>query len=165
VTEPSKDEDRSPGPHPAHPGDDLEVRARLDARERHLEDLHEELARARLEADEQRAARDAAQERARALELRASILDKRVRYYQREERSRGAVSGRGERLLKRMERALGRRDAEKARLKQRLSAKDEEIARLRARERSLSARRDDALERMTRRVRELERELDRDDGD
>lgn len=140
-------------------GEDL--RARLQARQRHLEELHEELARTRVEADEQRAARAAAEERARALERRASMLDKRVRYYQREERSRGGSAKREERRVRRLERALERRGAEKARLEERLSARDGEIARLRARERSLSSRRDDALERAVRRVRELERELER----
>ncbi len=38
----------------------------------------------------------------------------------------------------------------------------QEISSLRSRERSLSARRDDALERAVRRVRKLERELDKD---
>ncbi|WP_047866549.1 hypothetical protein [Rubrobacter aplysinae] len=146
-------------------GDGPELGARLEARERHLEELHEELALLRLEADEQRAARGAAEERARALERRASILDKRVRYYQREERSREVSTGRGERRVRRQERVLERREAEKARLKERLSAKDEEIARLRAEQRKLSARRDDALERAVRRVRELERELDLRSGD
>lgn len=113
-------------------GEDL--RARLQARQRHLEELHEELARTRVEADEQRAARAAAEEQARALERRASMLDKRVRYYQREERSRGGSAKREERRVRRLERAL---------------------------ERSLSSRRDDALERAVRRVRELERELER----
>lgn len=149
MTEPEKDEER-----------ELELRARLDARDRHLEELQEELARARLDADDQRAARGAAEERARALELRASILDKRVRYYQHQERARAASSGRGERRVRRLERALERREAEKARLKERLSAKDRELSRLRARERALSARRDDLLERAMRRVRELERALE-----
>ncbi len=138
----------------------IELKARLRVRERHLEELHDELAKARLEADEQRAARVAAEERVRALERRASVLDKRVRYYQREERARSGVSRREQRRARRLGRALDRREAEKLRLKERLSAKGEEISNLRSRERSLSARRDDALERAVRRVRELERELD-----
>ena len=137
----------------------IELRSRLRARELHLEELHAELARLRLEADEQRSARLAAEERARALEQRASVLDKRVRYYQREERSRGGASGRQERRVSRLERSLERRETEKERLQRRLSEKEEELSALRARERSLSARRDDALERAVRRVRELEREL------
>lgn len=138
----------------------IELKARLRERERHLEELHDELAKARLEADEQRAARVAAEERVRALERRASVLDKRVRYYQREERARSGVSRREQRRARRLGRALDRREAEKLRLKERLSARGEEISNLRSRERSLSARRDDALERAVRRVRELERELD-----
>ena len=86
----------------------IELRSRLRARELHLEELHLELARLRLEADEQRASRLAAEERERALERRASVLDKRVRYYQREERSRGGASGREERRVARLERSLGR---------------------------------------------------------
>lgn len=140
----------------------VELKARLRARERHLEELHDELAKARLEADEQRAARVAAEERVRALERRASVLDKRVRYYQREERARSGVSRREQRRARRLGRALDRREAEKLRLKERLSVRGEELSNLRSRERSLSARRDDALERAVRRVRELERELDKD---
>jgi hypothetical protein len=140
----------------------IELKARLRFRERHLEELHDELAKARLEADEQRAARAAAEERVRALERRASVLDKRVRYYQREERARSGVSRRERRSARRLGRALDRREAEKLRLKERLSAMGEEISTLRSRERSLSTRRDDALERAVRRVRELERELDKD---
>lgn len=146
-------------------GEGAELRARLQARDRHLEELHEELAHARLEADEQRAARSAAEERVRALERRASILDKRVRYYQRGEQERGGYASREERRVRRLERALERREAEKARLRERISKKDHELARLRARERSLSSRRDDALERAVRRVRELERELGRESED
>lgn len=148
------------------PGQDtaesIELKARLRARERHLEELHDELAKARLEADEQRAARAAAEERVRSLERRASLLDKRVRYYQREERARSGISRREQRRARRLGRALDRREAEKLRLKERLSARGEEISDLRTRERSLSARRDDVLERAVRRVRELERELDKD---
>jgi chromosome segregation ATPase len=142
--------------------ENVELKARLRARERHLEELHDELAKARLEADEQRAARVAAEERVRALERRASVLDKRVRYYQREERARSGVSRREQRRARRLGRALDRREAEKLRLKERLSVRGEELSNLRSRERSLSARRDDALERAVRRVRELERELDKD---
>lgn len=152
------DEERELEPAPREEA--VELRARLEAGRRHLEELHDELARARLEADEQRAARAAAEERARALERRASVLDKRVRYYQREDRSRdGGGAKQEERRVRRLERALQRREAEKGRLEERISAKDQEIARLRARERSLSSRRDDSLERAVRRVRELEREL------
>lgn len=136
----------------------VELSARLRARESHLRQLHEELARSRLEADEQRASRLAAEERERALERRASVLDKRVRYYQREDRSRGGESGREKRRVQRLERSLERRQTEKERLQQKLSEKEEELSALRARERSLSARRDDALERAMRRVRQLERE-------
>lgn len=146
-------------------GGGLELRARLRARERHLEELHEELARLRLEADEQRAARVAAEERLQAVERRASVLEKRVRYYQREERARGRSEGRGERRVGRLERSLDRREAEKDRLRRRLSGKNEELAALKSRNRALGTRRDDALERAARRVRELERELgDGEDG-
>lgn len=136
----------------------IELRAKLRARERRLEELHDELAKSRLEADEQRAARLAAEERIRALERRASVLDKRVRYYQREESRRDGGTKREQRRARRLGRALDRREAGKLRLKERLSVRGEEITSLRARERSLSARRDDALERAVRRLRELERE-------
>lgn len=124
----------------------VEMRARLDAREDHVRALHDELARARLAADEAVAARKAQETRAGELEAERDALAERLRGLEGEGRQRWRRREKHERRSERMEREIARLEGELERgkaaleesrreardLRKRLEERDPEISRLRA---------------------------------
>lgn len=125
--------------------DVAEMRAKFEAREDHVRELYEELARARLAADEAAAARDARETRAGELEAEREALAERLRGLEGEGRQRWRRREKHERRSDRMEREIsrlegeverGNRALEEARreardLRRRLEERDPEISQLR----------------------------------
>lgn len=126
--------------------DALELRTRLEAREDHVRELHDELARARLAADEAAAAREAQETRAGELEAERDALVERLRGLEGEGRQRWRRREKHERRSDRMEREISRLEGEVERgkaaleearrdareLRKTLEERDPEVSQLRA---------------------------------
>lgn len=140
------------------PGEEL--RRRLEAREHHLRELYDELAQARLAADEATARREAVEARARQLEDERDRLSERVREHEEEDRRRGRRREGQERHVARLGREIERRDAEIRRLEDLLAARRDEQEARSDQAGALAARRENDLKESLARIAELEQELD-----
>ncbi len=134
-----------------------ELLLRFRARERYVAELHDELAAARLAADEARAAYGT---RVRDLEGQRDRLRGRVRELEEEERRRGRRREGQDRQVTRLRRELERRDAEIGRLKDGMQSERGEMEAQGRESAEAVARKDAALEEALRRVEGLERDLE-----
>jgi ribonucrease Y len=131
-------------------GEDLdEFRKRLEAKDQLIQELYEELAAARLAADEARAREEAGRLRVRDLEEERVEIKERLRTFEEEERKRRRRRERQDRRVARLEREIERREAEISRLEDLLEER-----------KSLLSRKDAALEDALRRVEGLQRDLE-----
>lgn len=137
-----------------------ELLLRFEARERYVAELHDELAAARLAADEARARMAAAGTRARDLEGERDRLRGRVRELEEEERRRGRRREGQDRQVARLQRELERRDAEIGRLRDGIRSERGEMEVQGQESAEAAARKDAALEQALRRVEGLERDLE-----
>lgn len=146
--------------HPAdgEVADVSELRRRLDARERHLRELYDEIAGLRLAVDEARARLEANE--ARGLEEQRDRLREQVREFEEEEQRRGRRREGQDRHVARLGREIERRDAEIRRLEDLLEARRGEMEMRTGEVGALVARKETALQEALRRVAGLERDLE-----
>ena len=137
-----------------------ELLLRFRARERYVAELHDELAAARLAADEARARMEASGTRVQDLEGERDRLRGRVRELEEEERRRGRRREGQDRQVARLRRELERRDAEIGRLKDGMQSERGEMEAQGRESAEAVARKDAALEEALRRVEGLERDLE-----
>ena len=137
-----------------------ELLLRFRARERYVAELHDELAAARLAADEARARMEASGTRVQDLEGERDRLRVRVRELEEEERRRGRRREGQDRQVARLRRELERRDAEIGRLKDGMQSERGEMEAQGRESAEAVARKDAALEEALRRVEGLERDLE-----
>ena len=126
-----------------------EFRKRLEAKDRLIQELYEEIAAARIAADEARAQTQAGQLRVRDLEEERAEIKERLRAFEEEERKRRRRRKRQDRRVARLEREIERREAEIGRLEDLLEER-----------KNLLSRKDAALEDALRRVEGLQRDLE-----
>jgi len=136
------------------------LRARLDAKDRHVRELYDEVASLRTEADEAAARARAWEERARGLEEEREGLRERVRGLEEEERRRRRRREGGDRRVGRLEREIERREEEIERLKRLLERREGEMDLYGLEAEEIVSRKDVALADALRRVEGLERDLD-----
>lgn len=136
------------------------LRRRLDARERHLSELYDEIAELRLAADEARARMEAVGVRARELEGERDRLAERVRELEEEERRRGRRREGQDRHVARLGREIERRDAEIDRLEDLLDDRRGEMETRTGEAGEQLSRKEAALQEALRRVAGLERDLE-----
>ena len=137
-----------------------ELLLRFRAREPYVAELHDELAAARLAADEARARIEASGTRVQDLEGERDRLRGRVRELEEEERRRGRRREGQDRQVARLRRELERRDAEIGRLKDGMQSERGEMEAQGRENAEAVARKDAALEEALRRVEGLERDLE-----
>ena len=137
-----------------------ELLLRFWARERYVAELHDELAAARLAADEARARMAAFGTRVQDLEGERDRLQGRVRELEEEERRRGRRREGQDRQVARLRRELERRDAEIGRLKDGIRSERGEMQARTRQSAEAVARKVAALEEALRRVEGLERDLE-----
>ncbi len=125
-----------------------------------MAELHDELAAARLAADEARARMAASGTRVRDLKGERDRLRGRVRELEEEERRRGRRREGQDRQVARLRRELERRDAEIGRLKDGMQSERGEMEAQGRESAEAVARKDAALEEALRRVEGLERDLE-----
>ena len=146
-----------PSDEEAHLGDGEvpdDLHRRFEARGRYVKQLHDELAAARLAADEARARAAAGQTRVRDLEGERDRLRERGRELEDEERRRRRRREGQDRLVARLHRELDRRDAEIGHLKAALEARRGEMEARGLEADETIARKSEALEEALRRVEE-----------
>ncbi len=136
-----------------------ELRARLDAREDHVRELYDELAQARLVADEASAAREAREARVEELEDERDNLAERVREMEGEGRWRLRRRGQHERRLERLEREVGRLEGEVERRDQMLRRSDEGLREARSEAKNNLRRGEETREELRRRLEERDEEV------
>lgn len=141
-------------------GGPAELEARLGIKENRLRELYEELAAARLAADESRAVREAGEERVRQLEEDRDRLGERVRELEGEKRERQRGREGLERRIAHLEREVERRDEEISHRDELLEGKEQEREVLSRETSGQLSRKDEAHEEALRRVEGLERDLE-----
>ncbi len=140
----------------AQGADSGELRRRLDAKDRHIKELYDELAAVRLAADEASAKAEAGELRMRDLEEERERLREQLRELEDEERRRRRWREGQDRRVARLEREIERREERIRGLEDLLEERD-----VHDREaQSVAARKDAALEDALRRVEGLERDLE-----
>lgn len=140
--------------------DAVELRRRLEAKDRHVRELYDELAAIRLAVDEASAKAEARELRVRDLEEERRRLKERLRGFEEEERKRRRWREGQDRRVARLEREIERREEDIRRLEDLLEeGENERFARERETQ-DLAARKDAALEDALRRVEGLERDLE-----
>lgn len=137
-----------------------EFRRRLGAKDRHIKELYDELAAARLAADEARARLEAGGERVRGLEEERERLRETVRGFEEEERVRRRRREGQDRRAARLEREIERREDDVRRLEMELARREEEMSAHGREAQSVVSRKDVALEDALRRTQGLERDLE-----
>jgi ribonuclease Y len=137
-----------------------EFRRRLEAKDRHVRGLYEELAAAKLAADEARARLGAGEVRARDLEEERERLRERVREFEEEERVRRRRREGQDRRAARLEREIERREDDIRRLEDVLARREAEMSAYGQETQGVVSRKDVALEDALRRVEGLERDLE-----
>lgn len=140
------------------PGEEL--RRRLGEKDRHLRELYDELAAARLAADEALAKVEVGELRVRDLEEERARLQERVRGFEEEERRRQRRREGQDRRVGRLEREIERREAEIQRLQDLLEEKGQEMEAREGEAEALNARKEAALQDALRRVEGLQRDLE-----
>ena len=104
-----------------------ELRRRIKVKDRHIRELHDELAAARLAADEAQARAEAGQSRVGDLEEERAEIKEKLRAFEEEERKRRRRRERQDRRVARLEREIERREAEIGRLEDLLEERENEI--------------------------------------
>jgi ribonucrease Y len=137
-----------------------DLRRRLEAKDRHMKELYEELAAVELAADEARARVEAGELRVRDLEGERERLRERLRAFEEEERRRRRGREGQDRRVARLEREIERREESIRRLEDLLEQKENEQISHHQEAQSAAARKDVALEDALRRVEGLERDLE-----
>jgi predicted RNase H-like nuclease (RuvC/YqgF family) len=137
-----------------------ELRRRLEAKDRYIQELHDELAIARVAADEARARAEAGDLRVRNLEEERSRLRDRVRGFEEQERERRRRREGQDRRVARLERELERRESDIRHLEDLLEENEEMLADQSREARDAASRKDAAFEEALRRIEGLERDLE-----
>ena len=137
-----------------------ELRRRLEARKRHLEELYDEISTLKLAADEARVRAEASGTRVRELEEERGRLREKLSEFEEEERRRRRRREGQDRRVARLGRELERRDAEIQRLEMLLEERSGEIEAYGREAKDLVSRKDVALDEALRRIEGLERDLD-----
>ncbi len=137
-----------------------EFRRRLGAKDRHIKELYDELAAARLAADEARARLEAGEIRVRGLEEEREQLRETVRGFEEEERVRRRRREGQDRRAARLEREIERREDDVRRLEMELARREEEMSAHGREAQSVASRKEVALEDALRRIEGLERDLE-----
>ena len=141
-----------------------ELRRRLEARKRHLDELYDEISTLRLDADEARVRAEASGARVRELEEERARLRERIGEFEEEERRRRRRREGQDRRVARLGRELERRDAEIERLQTLVEERAGEIEAHGREAKDLASRKDVALEEALRRIEGLERDLEEREG-
>lgn len=137
-----------------------EFRRRFEAKDRYIQELHDELAIARVAADEARARAEAGELRARDLEEERARLRERVRGFEEEERERRRRREGQDRRVARLERELERRESDIRHLEDLLEENEEVLAEQSREARDTASRKEAAFEEALRRIEGLERDLE-----
>jgi ribonuclease Y len=153
---PSEDSER----HNAEVADPDEFRRRLEAKDQHIKELYDELAAARLAADEAQARLEADDLRVRDLEEQREQLRERLSKLEDEQRTRRRRREGQDRRVARLEREIERREADIGRLEDLLARRTEELATRSREAQSVVSRKDLALKDALRRVEGLEHDLE-----
>lgn len=135
-----------------------EFRRRFEAKDRYIQELHDELAIARVAADEARARAEAGMLRARDLEEERARLRERVRGFEEEERERRRRREGQDRRVARLERELERRESDIRHLEDLLEENEEVLAEQSREARDTASRKEAAFEEALRRIEGLERD-------
>jgi chromosome segregation ATPase len=133
---------------------------RLEAKDRHIRELYDELAAVRLAVDEARAKVEARELRVRDLEEERERLKERLRELEEEERKRRRWREGQDRRVARLEREIERREENIRNLEDLLQEKENESFAHDREAQDLAARKDAALGDALRRVEGLERDLE-----
>jgi hypothetical protein len=144
----------------AEAADPDEFRRRFEAKDRYIQELHDELAIARVAADEARAQAEAGELRARDLEEERARLRERVRKFEEEERERRRRREGQDRRVARLERELERRESDIRHLEDLLEENEEVLADQSREARDTASRKEAAFEEALRRIEGLERDLE-----
>ena len=142
------------------PPETVELEARIGIKDNRIRELLEEVTAFRLAADEARAAREAGEGHAQALERDRDRLRERVRELEEESRARRRRREGSERRISRLEREIERKDGEIARRDYLLERRAEELEDANREAREESSRREAALQTALGRVEGLERDLE-----
>jgi len=137
-----------------------EFRRRFEAKERYIQELHDELAIARVATDEARARAEAGELRVRDLEEERGRLRDRVRGFEEEERERRRRREGQDRRVARLERELERRESDIRHLEDLLEENEEMLADQSREARETASRKEAAFEEALRRIEGLERDLE-----
>jgi len=133
---------------------------RLEVKDRHIRELYDELAAARLAVDEGRAKLEARELRVRDLEEERERLKERLREFEEEERKRRRWREGQDRRVARLEREIERREESIRNLEDLLEEKENERIAHDREAQDIVARKDAALGDALRRVEGLERDLE-----
>jgi ribonuclease Y len=137
-----------------------EFRRRLEAKDRHIKELYDELTAVRLAVDEAGAKVEACELRVRDLEEERERLKERLREFEEEERKRRRWREGQDRRVARLEREIERREENIRNLEDLLEERENERAAHDRETQDLAARKDAALGDALRRVEGLERDLE-----
>ncbi|MDP8926116.1 MAG: hypothetical protein M3M97_04220 [Actinomycetota bacterium] len=144
----------------AEVADSDSLQRQLEAKDRHIKELYDELAAARLAADEAVARAEADELRVEDLEEERERLKERLRAFEEEERTRRRRREGRDRRAARLEREIERRETEIGRLRGMLEEKEGEMEAHDREAREEVSRKGAALEEALRRVEGLERDLE-----
>ena len=136
------------------------LQRQLEAKDRHIKEVYDELAAARLAAEEAVARAEADELRVEDLEEERERLKERSRAFEEEERTRRRRREGQDRRATRLEREIERRKTEIGRLRGMLEEKEGEMEAHDREAREEVFRKDAALEEALRRVEGLERDLE-----
>jgi ribonucrease Y len=137
-----------------------EFNRRLEAKDRYIQELHDELGVARVAADEARARAEAGDLRVRKLEEERGRLREKVRRFEEEERGRRRRREGQDRRVARLERELERRENDIRHLEDLLEENEDVLADQSREAQQATSRKDAALEEALRRIEGLERDLE-----
>lgn len=137
-----------------------ELRGRLEVKDRHIRELYDELAAARLAADEARARVEASELRVGDLEEERAHLKERLADLEEEERRRRRRGEGQDRRARRLERELQRREADIRRLEDLLEEKEQEMDAYVQEYRGEISRKNVALDNALSRIEGLQRDLE-----
>jgi ribonuclease Y len=140
--------------------DPNELSGRLEAKDRYIQELHDELGVARVAADEARARAEAGELRVRKLEEERGRLREKVRRFEEEERGRRRRREGQDRRVARLERELERRENDIRHLEDLLEENEDVLAGQSREAQEAASRKDAALEEALRRIEGLERDLE-----
>ena len=132
----------------------------LEAKDRYIRELHDELGVARVAADEARARAEAGELRVQKLEEERGRLREKVRRFEEEERGRRRRREGQDRRVARLERELERRENDIRHLEDLLEENEDVLADQSREAQEATSRKDAALEEALRRIEGLERDLE-----